>query len=262
MPGGGDGPRLEHQELLALVESPFGVLGPAVVLLDRAADFGEPLYLTVAQHAMGAFVGIELAGHGAAVRKLLDREFLDRDVPATQLERLLVDYISVGRDAAADDRLTEAERALDHERVGRSARWVDREHHSGSGRTDLALDDHGDVHLGLRQPLVGAVVDRPGAEERAPAALDGHDDRIGAARVQVGLVHAGERGGLGVLCGRGGAHSDGRIGIAARRARRRPIGSPHRCLPAAARQQSEPGRHARPVRARPDRRRRPTRALR
>ena len=41
---------------------------------------------------------------------------------------------------------------------------------------DLALDDDGDVHVGLREAALGAVEDRAGAEQRGPAAPDGVDD--------------------------------------------------------------------------------------
>ena len=100
----------------------------------------------------------------------------------------------------------------------RSARPVEGsigEHDAGARRAHLALDDDGDVHVGLREAALGAVEDGARAEQRGPAAPDGVHDGVGAADVEEGLVHARERRGLGVLRGGRGAHRDGLVDVAA-----------------------------------------------
>ena len=131
-------------------------------------------------------------------------------------------------------------------RSSRPERRVDREHHAGARGLDLALDDHGDVHVGLREAALGAVEDGAGAEQRRPAAAHGVDDRVGAADVQEGLVHAGERRRLGVLAGRRRAHGDrgvlaaGRARVGLRRWRRAASRAPARPRRACARSSRRP----------------------
>ena len=60
-------------------------------------------------------------------------------------------HVAVGRDRAGDDRLAEAEGALDHELVALAGGGVDGEHHARAGRGDLALHDDRDVHVGLAE---------------------------------------------------------------------------------------------------------------
>ena len=121
---------------------------------------------------------------------------------------VLVDHVAVRRDAAGDDRLAEPEGALDHEAVALARGRVDREHHARARASHLALDDHGDVHVGLAKTALGPVEDRAGTEQRRPAAAHRVDDGVVTADVEEGLVHTREGGRLGVLGGRRRAHRD------------------------------------------------------
>ena len=114
------------------------------------------------------------------------------DLARQHSQRRLVDDVAVGRNTSADDRLAEAERALDGDAITRSRSRIDGEHNACTVDVDLPLDDDCDVHVGLRKTLLCAIENRPCAEQRPPAASHGVDDGIGAACVQERLVHARE----------------------------------------------------------------------
>ena len=206
---GGDRAALQHPQRAVGVERPLGVLREAVVLLDAPAELGDRDDLVVAEHRPQRLLLGEGALNGAAVGGVLDHEILVVDLAAADRERGLLDDVAVGRDRARDDRLAEAEGALDDELVALPGGRVDREHHAGARGVHLALHDDGDVHVGLPEAVDAPVVDRARAEQRAPAAAHGVDDRVGAADVEERLVHAGKGGDVGVLgrCRR--AHGDG-----------------------------------------------------
>ncbi len=199
-------PRLQHPGRAVGIERPFGVLGGAVVLLDAAAQLGQLGHLVVGQRRPPPLVALQHARHGAAAGHGLDHQLLALDVAFLDVQGALVHHIAVGRHAARHDRLSEAEGALDHQLFAGAARGVDREHHARARRLDLALHDHRDVDVGLAEALLRAVEDRARTEQRGPAAAHRVGHGAAALDVQEGLVHARERGRLGVLRGRGRAH--------------------------------------------------------
>ena len=200
-----DRARLDHPQSAVGVEAPLGVLRAAVMALDRQSGPAQQQNLLVVEHRGQRLAVIEAAAHRAAVRERLDRHLLDVHLAHEDRQGGFVDDVPIGRDAPGHDRLAQAEGALDHEVVLVGAGGVDGEHDPGPGGGDLALDDHRDVLVGLPESALGAIEDGAGAEHRCPAGADRVQHRVGAADVEEGLVHAGERGRRTVLGRRGGA---------------------------------------------------------
>lgn len=185
------------------------------MLLDLPAEARHSDHLLVAEDRLECLLLGEGACLRAAVGRVLDHELLVVDLATADRERGLLDDVAIGRDRARYDGLAESEGALDHELVALPRGGIDGEHHAGPGRRELELHDHGDVHLGLSEPIDAAVVDRACAEQRAPAAAHGVDYGVGAANVEEGLVHAREGGLGGVLAGSRGADRHRRVAVLA-----------------------------------------------
>ena len=86
------------------------------MLFDPHAELGDFAHLLVAEDRAPAFGLGELAHLGAALWQRDDRELLAPHFAAVDLQAVLEDEVAVGRDRAGDDRLAEAEGALDHQR--------------------------------------------------------------------------------------------------------------------------------------------------
>ena len=207
--GRSDGPRLQHPDLAVGIKRPLGVLRRPVVPFDPDCDLRKLTHFGVIEYRTHRLLCRQLTPGGPTTVGRLDHEFLRTHLARDDRHRLLLDHISVRRDAARDDRLTQPERPLDHDQIGSATRRIDREHHAGTSGCHLALHHNCDVHLGLGEPAAGAIEHGAAAKQRGPAAAYSVDDGVGSGHVQERLVHSGKRGGLRVLRRCRGANSNG-----------------------------------------------------
>ena len=179
-----DRPRLQHPDVAARVEGPLGVLRRAVVLLDAAAR---------ARRASRTSSSVEDGSRGLLVA--------ERRGCASRRPRSARRRAPCGGPRGRGSRARPCRR-----RSGRVTRVPEttlsprpkapsmtmRSRLPVAGSTvnmtparvggDLALDDDRDVHARAWEAALGAVEHRAAAEQRRPAAADGVDDRVGAAR--------------------------------------------------------------------------------
>ena len=182
--------------------------------LDLHPEFGEAVHLLVCQYRSGRGLPFEAPLDRPAFLARLDDQLLGPNLTLDGRKSFLVDDVAIRRHRAADDGFAETEGSLDDQFGRVPRRWIDCEHHAGARRSKLPLDDHGDVHVDLTEATLSAVEDRARAEQRAPALADRLEHDVVAADVQEGLVHPGERGGLGVLRSRRRADGDRDVFVA------------------------------------------------
>src|SRR5262249_44939036 len=135
------GPRLQEEQPSFAVDRPLQVLGPAVVLLDRAPERGELFDLGRRETGLSPALRVDLV---YAVLVALD--LLRADLRPHELARHLRAEERVRRDIAPDDGYAEAVARVDRDRRAVAGHRVEREHDAGHACIDHLLD--GDAHSG------------------------------------------------------------------------------------------------------------------
>ena len=120
----------------------------------------------------------------------------------------------VGIDLALDDALAQAPGGVDQDSVLEAGLRVDGEHDAGTRQvgTDHLLDADREGDLQVVEALFDAISDGSVGEERGHAALDGVEQGVVAADVEIGVLLAGKAR-PGQVFGRGGrTHGDIAVG--------------------------------------------------
>ena len=202
---GRDRPGLDEEDLVA-VDGPLHVLGCAVVTLGARREVDEREHLGVREHPPVGLVVRERLPSLDAVRVASDRDRLVADPRREHGRRVLARDVGVRLHLPADHDFAEPERGVDHDVVRVAGRGVGAEHDSGPVGVDHLL--HDDRDGGLRGQCSR---DERYSTTRSPKA-DVQQAMIAVISVVVtldvreALVHARERGVLGVLCRRRRAH--------------------------------------------------------
>src|SRR5208282_2532305 len=110
-----------------------------------------------------------------------------------------VDYVMVGSDFSANDRLAESPTGLD-DHVILPGVGVSREEDPADTRVDHLLDEDGEPHRALVESLAVSVDENSRGEERPPALADRRDHLVRPGDVEVRVLEAGERRPLEILC--------------------------------------------------------------
>ncbi len=119
--------------------------------------------------------------------------------------------VMIWLDLAADQRLAEAQRRVDRALGAPAAHRVGGEQHACGFRLHHRLHDDREGDALLRDGVPGAVAERAGRPQAAPAPHDRVLQRFGARHVQVGVLLPG-KGKIGqVFSGGRRAHGDGRV---------------------------------------------------
>ena len=116
-----------------------------------------------------------------------------------------VDHVVVGRNLPTHDRLAEAPTGLD-DHVILPGVGVAGEQNAADGRIDHLLDEDGEAHGALVEPLSMAVDEDSRREQRSPALAHGRHHLVGPRDVEIGVLESGERGPFEVF--RRGARPD------------------------------------------------------
>src|SRR5208282_375588 len=112
-----------------------------------------------------------------------------------------VEYVMVGSDFSANDRLAESPTGLDNHVILPSV-GVSREEDPADARVDHLLDEDGEAHRALVESLAVSVDENSRGEERTPALAHRRDHLVRPGNVEVSVLQAGERRPLEVFrCG-------------------------------------------------------------
>ena len=214
-----DDEQLAGDAVLRPLDVHRGRLAPdaGVVILDRNRPLRQ-LQDVVVAHRVARPVVVRRRRSDEAVPAVVVRhaDLLGTERAADQraeavAQTLLVHVEPVGDDLALHDRLAEAPRRRHVHDVSQARFGVEREHHAAGReiRPHHSLDPDTQGDIGLVDPHVSAIADRPGRVEAGEALADRAAHVTDAVDHQIGLLLAGERR-LGQILGRR-ARSHGHI---------------------------------------------------
>ncbi len=192
----GDGTRLGQPERSAAVNDPFHVLGCTEEALGGRAERGEfAELLRVQNRPVRAAVVLDTVVVG----------------PGHQPAAGRVDLEMIGIDCAGDHVLSGSPVGVDHRLATGSGHGIGGEQDARRRGFHKILNDDGETHLALADPVGCPVHHRPVAPERRPAAANRIQHPVVPGDVHEGVLLTGKAGERQVLGRGGGTHGHGRF---------------------------------------------------